>query len=216
MKKVNKEGPSLLKDLPETVYLTEAYNGSLAPFDALVMDTRTADDYSAKHLPGTINIPFASGGFATYAGWYVDFEAPTYLITYENELDAVLAALRSIGVDNIAGYFTEAIVPDNAKGQIVQKTAVEIHEAGFKILDVRGTGEYQTEHIPGVMHIHMGYVPHHLDELPRDETLAIQCAGGLRSQVVVSILQKHGFSNIVNMTGGIEAWRAAKLPLEQN
>jgi hydroxyacylglutathione hydrolase len=83
-------------------------------------------------------------------------------------------------------------------------------------LDVRGMGEYEVEHIPNALHIHMGLVPNHLDELPRDEVLAVQCEGGLRSQVVVSILQKHGFTNVVNMKGGIDAWKIAKLPIEQN
>lgn len=216
MKKVNKEGPALLKDLPEAVYLTDANNGSLAPSDSLVIDTRSMEDYSVKHITGTVNIPFNSGGFATYAGWYVDFEQATYIIAYENEIKAILSVLRSVGVDNVLGYFTESIVSSQGEGQIAQKTAAEIYEAGFKILDVRGTSEYQAEHIPSVMHIHMGYVPNRLTELPRDETLAIQCAGGLRSQIVASILQKHGFTNVVNMAGGIDAWKAAKLPIEQN
>jgi hydroxyacylglutathione hydrolase len=216
MKKVNKEGPALLKDLPELVKLNEVNNGSLAPFDTLVIDTRSPGDFSEKHIPGTINIPFNSGGFATYAGWYVDFEQETHIVAYENEAEAILNALHSVGVDNVPDYFTESLVSAEGEGQITQKTAAEIHEAGFKILDVRGMGEYQAEHISDVIHIHMGYVPNHLDELPRDETLAVHCAGGLRSQVVVSILQKHGFTNVVNMEGGINAWKAAKLPLEQN
>jgi rhodanese-related sulfurtransferase len=34
--------------------------------------------------------------------------------------------------------------------------------------------------------------------------------------VVSSILQKHGFKNVVNMSGGLNAWKAADLPTEQN
>ena len=216
MKKVNKEGPALLKDLPEMVHLAQAYNGSLAPNDALVIDTRSCEDFSEKHIHGTINVPFSSGGFATYAGWYVDFEEPTYILAYENELEDVVRVLRSIGVDNIAGYFTESMVSDGEKGWVQHKSPSDVHNEGIKILDVRGTSEYQAEHIPNAMHIHMGYIPERLEELPKDEIFAVQCASGIRSIVVTSILQKYGFTNVVNMSGGIDAWKAANLPIEQN
>lgn len=216
MKKVNKEGPALLKDLSEIHRLTEAYNGSLAPFDRLVFDTRSWEDFSANHIPGTINVPFTSNNFASYAGWYVNFNEASYFIAYENDVEDVVTVLRSIGVDNIAGYFTESIIPANTEEQVAQKTPLEIYNEGLKILDVRATSEYKSEHIPNVIHIHMGYVPEHLDELPHDEPFAVQCASGVRSMVVTSILQKHGFKNVVNMTGGINAWKAANLPVEQN
>lgn len=216
MKKVNKEGPALVKDLSEIHRLTEAYNGSLAPFDRLVFDTRSWEDFSANHIPGTINVPFTSNNFASYAGWYVNFNEASYFIAYENDVEDVVTVLRSIGVDNIAGYFTESIIPANTEEQVAQKTPLEIYNEGLKILDVRATSEYKSEHIPNVIHIHMGYVPEHLDELPHDEPFAVQCASGVRSMVVTSILQKHGFKNVVNMTGGINAWKAANLPVEQN
>lgn len=210
MKKVNKEGPQLLEDLVQAQKLTQDI-----PYDKLVMDVRQGEVFAEKHIPGTLNVPANSKSFSTYAGWYVNFDEATYLIAEEEQLDEILLELRAVGVDNIPGYFTPDII-ENHEGAVRQMTPREIHEAGMKILDVRGASEYVSEHIPDVQHIHMGKVPYRIEEIPRDIPLAVQCGGGVRSQVVISILQKEGYENLVNMTGGIGAWKEAKLPLEQN
>ena len=39
------------------------------------------------------------------------------------------------------------------------------------------------------------------------------CAGGYRSAIATSVLERAGFGQIVNTTGGIDAWRAAGRPV---
>jgi hydroxyacylglutathione hydrolase len=53
-----------------------------------------------------------------------------------------------------------------------------------------------------------------LDLLPRDRPLLIYCAGGYRSSIASSLLQKHGFSSVAEIAGGITAWEAAHLPIQ--
>jgi hydroxyacylglutathione hydrolase len=185
------------------------------PTDALLVDTRPGEDFAQRHLAGSVNIPISSGGFPTYLGWYVDYTRPTYLIAYENDLQTVMHTLNSIGVDHVPGYF----IADMLNGELIstnQKTPREIWEAGMKIIDVRNNSEYISERIPGVAHIHMGKVLERLAEIPRHEPVAVQCGSGVRSQVVVSLLERSGFSNIINMQGGIDAWKMAQLPVEQS
>ena len=43
----------------------------------------------------------------------------------------------------------------------------------------------------------------------RDETLAVICAAGIRSATGASLLRRHGYSGVINVTGGMSAWRAA-------
>jgi len=43
---------------------------------------------------------------------------------------------------------------------------------------------------------------------------AVICAGGYRSSAATSILQQHGFSNLLNVAGGTSAWIAAGFPVE--
>lgn len=215
MKKVNKLGPALLSELPTPELLSGTPSNGIHPQSNLIIDIRNPADFATQHIAGTLNIPLSSEGFATYAGWYVDFEQPTYLIAYDEQLDEALTVLRSIGVDNVPGYYTDDAV-EVANASVTQKSARAVYEEQLRILDVRGLSEYQSQHIPGAMHIHMGAVQQHLDEIPRDEALAVQCGSGVRSQIVASVLERAGFTNVVNLEGGIAAWQREGLPLEQN
>lgn len=47
-----------------------------------------------------------------------------------------------------------------------------------------------------------------LADLPRDTPLAVYCAGGVRSKEAIGILQQAGFTNLVNLAGGINRWWA--------
>lgn len=209
MKQVNKEAPTLLDELDKPLKLDNLPDAS----ESLVIDTRSSEAFREGHVKNTINIPISSNNFATYVGWYIDFSEPIYLIVGDDMLNEVLDALSAIGVDKIGGY----IAPDalELSETVTEMTAQAIHEADIQILDVRGLDEYKSEHIPDVIHIHMGKVPQQLDHIPRDEPLAVQCGGGLRSQIVLSILERAGFTNVINLAGGIDAWQKADLPLVQ-
>ena len=39
------------------------------------------------------------------------------------------------------------------------------------------------------------------------------CAGGIRSSTACSILQRNGYEHVHNLTGGMAAWKAARLPM---
>jgi hydroxyacylglutathione hydrolase len=50
--------------------------------------------------------------------------------------------------------------------------------------------------------------------LPTDRLVLVYCAGGYRSSIAASLLQRHGFTQVSEIAGGIAAWDAGKLPLE--
>jgi hydroxyacylglutathione hydrolase len=79
------------------------------------------------------------------------------------------------------------------------------------LVDVRGLHEYEEGRIEGAVHIPMGEMLHHLDELPHHEPFIVYCTTGIRSQVVASLLQTMGYNNVHNLEGGIEAWKDAGL-----
>lgn len=207
MKMVNKEAPTLIRDLDEPQEL----NTLPDPSQNLVIDTRPSEVFREGHVKDTLNIPISSQNFATYVGWYVDFSEPVFLIVGDDTLGEVLHALRAIGVDEIGGYITDDKL--NLGETVTEMTPQDIHDEEIQILDVRSLEEYKSEHIPDVMHLHMGKVPERLEDIPRDEPLAVQCGGGIRSQIVLSILEREGFTNIINLAGGIGAWKEAGLPL---
>jgi rhodanese-related sulfurtransferase len=52
----------------------------------------------------------------------------------------------------------------------------------------------------------MQSIPQRLNELPQDRTIACLCHHGMRSQHVAAFLLNRGFENVVNISGGIDAW----------
>lgn len=213
MKHINKVGPELLKNLPPVQHVSEF--DAIANQDAQIVDARNLPDFARAHLPRTMNVPATTRSFNTYVGWYVDYGTPFYLISHEGDVERLTRELYAIGVDNIVGYFTPDVINGKAV-ELPQISAEELHArmSEVHIVDVRGRKEHEEKHIEGARNIPMGYIVRHLDELPREETLVTHCASGLRSQVVASLLHKHGFANTVNLQGGIEAWIAAGLPTE--
>lgn len=220
MKQVNKSGPRLLEELPPVERLEAFILGEVLKENALVIDTRPIEEFALAHIRGTLNIPAISSRFNTYAGWFVDYNAPTYLIIPEGEAEDIIRDLRAVGVDNIPGYFVASDVlsgiPELASLTLIEAGELAQRQAqnGLLILDVRGKSEYDDFHIPGVRNIPYGLLYRHLDELPRGELIITQCASGTRSQIAASYLRKQGFTNVTNLMGGIDAWKKAGLPVE--
>ncbi|MEQ8672440.1 MAG: MBL fold metallo-hydrolase [Aggregatilineales bacterium] len=213
MKRVNRTGANLLSTLPEIPQLSaDAMDDALE--NGLVIDARDSADFAEKNVRGTLNIPVSSNSFNTWAGWYVDFiNRPVYLIVAEDQREDAITALREIGVDNIGGIFSPQVALAHANDQIKQIDAKDVQGLdNHVILDVRGRGERAEKHIPDSLFVPMGDVPEHADELPRDKNLIVQCGGGVRSQIVVSLLRQYGIEAL-NLTGGIDAWEKADLPL---
>jgi hydroxyacylglutathione hydrolase len=217
MKRVNKAGPVLLNSLTPPAHLTAA-SLPTAQASGLVIDTRSVADFARQHIPGTLNIPLESDRFNTHVGRYVDYNQPLYVIAEERDHEAILRLLRAIGVDHVQGCFTPEVI-QGYNGSIATLTAQEtqalLRQGKASLLDVRGLDEYHTAHIPGAQHIPMGQIPDRLAELPTDQPLIVQCGGGLRSQIVASLLQREGFGNIRNLRNGIDGWKKAGLPIEE-
>lgn len=76
----------------------------------------------------------------------------------------------------------------------------------FTLLDVREDSEVLTASIPGALHIRMRDVPQRAAELPSEHPIVVMCHHGGRSERVAAFLQMQGFSNAVNLDGGIDAW----------
>ncbi len=76
----------------------------------------------------------------------------------------------------------------------------------FRLIDVREEQEYQLCRIPGAELKPLGQIAQWLHELDRSEELILQCHHGMRSQRACLILASQGFTNVKNLTGGIEAW----------
>jgi rhodanese-related sulfurtransferase len=52
-----------------------------------------------------------------------------------------------------------------------------------------------------------------LNDLDRDRPVAVHCKGGYRSSIATSVLERAGFQQVMNVSGGFDAWRVCDLPV---
>ncbi len=214
MKRVNKAGAARLAGLEAPLPMEGVFLSEILKNGALVIDSRA--DGTNAHVPGAIHIA-AGDRFSSYAGWFIDYSAPTYLIAGTDVIDDLVCKLRAIGVDDLPGYFP----PEEVEYLSVELPVISVEEAarqidaGALVIDVRSVSEYAEGHIDGSRHVFYGTLAEQLGDLPRDVPLVIHCATGVRAQIASSLLMKEGFQNFASLEGGLEAWEKAGMQIEK-
>lgn len=74
------------------------------------------------------------------------------------------------------------------------------------LLDVRENWEFETCKIDGSTLIPMNTIPARIEELDEEAEIVCICHHGARSMSVAAFLERNGFGNTFNLTGGIHAW----------
>lgn len=75
-----------------------------------------------------------------------------------------------------------------------------------QLVDVREPWEFRICRIEGSLPVPMQTVPARLAELDPDRSVVCVCHHGGRSQLVASFLARHGFADVYNLAGGVDAW----------
>lgn len=211
MKKLNKIGPDVLGSIPHPGRLSINQFSNAINDNITIIDTRDKLSFAGGHFPGSINIQDNSA-FSTWAGWILNYDKPFILVARDSRIEELTKALIRIGLDNIIGYINDmdkianAGFPMETTNQITADKLSEDLDNYF-VLDVRGYSEYNSGHIKGAKNIQAGYLLDRLDEIPYDKKIVVHCAGGDRSALAASLLQKNGFKNIYNLTCGINGWK---------
>ena len=219
MKKLNQEGPPVLGMVNGYRGPAPVSPGSAATAiraGALLIDLRGASAFAAAHPLGALNLSFgAKVGY--WAGYVLPDDARVVLLA-GNQREATEAArqLIRIGVSRIDGFidggfeaWRDAGLPTSA---IPITNVQDLHGslAGTSpplVVDVRTRKEWQAGHIEGAVHVPLGDLARRAAELPRDRTIATICEGGYRSSLAASMLTRAGVDRVVNVTGGMSAWR---------
>lgn len=74
------------------------------------------------------------------------------------------------------------------------------------LLDVREEYEFEFAHIQGSIHIPLSQIPQRINEVDGDSECIVICHHGIRSQQAATYLDSSGFSQVYNLSGGIDAW----------
>ncbi len=85
------------------------------------------------------------------------------------------------------------------------------------LLDVRETSDYASGHILNARNVPLAQLDERGPDVAKNKAkpVIVYCANGQRAGGAIAILKKHGFANVVNLSGGFAAWKSAGLPVEK-
>ena len=115
----------------------------------------------------------------------------------------------------IAGYVAGNIV-NGSMPAVTWRQLVAADKTGVMLLDVRTKEEFAFGTIEGAVNIPLDDLRDRLGELPKDKTIVVFCAVGLRGYLAVRILMGHGFKNVRNLSGGYKTYSTALAPVGCN
>jgi len=219
---MNRAGAPALADLPQLPPLSPQKVKTLLAEGAFVLDVRPNTDFAAAHVPGSINIAL-SGQFASWAGSIMGLSARPVLVadTPEQYAEARLRLAR-VGIEDPSGYLDGGVEAWRKAGfpmsQLPQLTVLDLQQRlkqnALQLLDVRREPEWQAGHIAGAVWWPLDNFKVSPPEIDSSRPLAVHCQGGYRSMIACSLLQRAGFENVLNVTGGYNAWQQEGLPVE--
>lgn len=222
---INRTGALSLNELPPLLPLSPTEVLEHAKQGDVVLDVRSAADFGSDHLPGSLNIGLG-GQYASWAGTLISFNAPVVIVAEsEEKANEAQVRLARVGLENVKGYLAGGIQAWHDAGfevaAVPQITVAELKELiendnELQVIDVRRGGEYESGHAPRAVTAPLANLRETLPKLklnPSGKT-AVICAGGYRSSAATSILQPLGFTNLLNVTGGTNAWIKAGYEVE--
>ena len=221
---INRSGARGLSEIQPPSPLSPQQVSDLQQQDHILLDVRSATDFGAAHVPGSMNIGLG-GQFAMWAGSLIPLNAAIVVIADTTaQVDESVVRLARVGIENVKGYLEGGVESWRAAGlpvdAIEQVTVTQLKEqmanGDLQILDVRRPGEYVNGHVPRAFNAPLASLDKSLGPLPleKDKLTAVICAGGYRSSAAASLLRKQGFSNLLNVSGGTGAWINAGYPVE--
>jgi len=93
--------------------------------------------------------------------------------------------------------------------------AVRLMNQGALLLDVRSQAEFDAGHVRDARHVPQDQVAASGEALKKykDKVIVACCETGMRSGAAARVLRAQGFGKVVNLRGGLQAWRGENLPL---
>lgn len=185
-----------------------------------VLDGRDHAAFGKGHIPSSINISL-DGSFAVWVGTLIeDLKAPIIIVAPKGREEEMTLRLARVGYDNSQGYLEgsyETWAANNKPTEEIRSISVEelsmVLSEGKHVVDVRKCTEYDAGHVEGVENLPLNKIAEWKLAGVKDEELYLQCETGYRSMSAASILRAFGYSNVVNVEGGMEAILKTSTPI---
>ena len=181
-----------------------------------LLDTREAAEFASAHIRGSVNIGLG-GAYATWAGTLLDRERPIIVVAGPGAERESAVRLGRIGFDHVIGFLGDGLASAVTRPEIVSATmrvsperAAELRGSmtGLRMIDVRAPGERAAKSIEATTHVPLQRLAVEMQDVPKDTPLLVYCAGGYRSSIAASLLERDGFRNVSELAGGLAAWEA--------
>lgn len=178
-----------------------------------VLDSRSPAEFDAGHLPGAINLPVASAGFGTRAGWALDPERPLLLVASdEPSIRSTASHLQAVGFWTLSGacvadrraWESSGLAVAESAAWDLDRLALGLRDDAVQLVDVREQNEWVAGHVHGSAHVPL----HRLRDVqsvpaaPPGQTTAVACAAGVRAAFAASLLRRAGRPDVVRVAGG--------------
>jgi hydroxyacylglutathione hydrolase len=220
---INRAGAVPLDALPPRAALSPAEVAGLAAAGHLVLDVRSAAEFGAGHVPGSVNVGL-SGQFASWVGALVPLGTPLVIVAAdESQVDEAVVRLARVGHDRVRGHLAGGVAAWRDAGYeasaVPQISVAELRRllserADLQVLDVRRQAEYAAGHAPRAASVPLSPRLAGQAALDPSRPVAVICAGGYRSSAAASLLGRAGFRDLLNVEGGTAAWVAAGYEVE--
>ncbi|MGA2002662.1 MAG: rhodanese-like domain-containing protein [Terriglobales bacterium] len=234
---INRSGAATLIELTPLRALSPAEVQALLQQSAWVLDVRPNADFASGHAPGSINIAL-SGQFASWAGALLGIHSNPVLVADSDpgknaaQLEEARLRLARVGIEEVRGYLAGGVAAWQKAGlPLLQTPQISVQELNQKlraggpdvpeidVLDVRRQSEFEAGHIAVALWQALDAFPRGLPEIVTKKEpdpkrpLAVHCKSGYRSMIACSLLERSGHRNLLNVTGGFDAWHVAGLPV---
>jgi rhodanese-related sulfurtransferase len=217
---INRTGAASLSELPSLCALQPAELERMLKDGEMALDVRTGENFATGHVPGSVNIAL-SGQFASWAGTVLGLAAhPVLIAENEQQIEEARLRLARVGIEALDGYLAGGVTAWKRAGLPLattpQITADELNRrlqtGNLQVLDVRREPEWDAGHVEGATWWPLDNFRVAPPEIDHKVPLAVHCKSGYRSMIAASLLERAGFQNVLNLTGGFDAWQQAKLP----
>ena len=177
-----------------------------------VLDSRSPAEFDAGHLPGAINLPIASAGAGTRAGWALDPERPLAIVAADAAQGAATAsalhavgfwALRGVAIADRERWRAAGVPHAMAASWDLDRLAAGLRHDAVDLVDVREQSEWDLGHVEGSHHLPLARLAD-VEALTTggERVTAVACAAGVRAAFAASLLRRAGRPDVVRVAGG--------------
>ncbi|MCR6722443.1 MAG: rhodanese-like domain-containing protein [Chitinophagaceae bacterium] len=183
--------------------------------DYYIIDSRPAQIFAAGFIPGSVNMGL-NGDIIKWAQAVLPQAVKCIVVAEDGQEEETIAQLSKAGVKEIAGYLQygfDAWVKAGEEIDLVitvepDELIMDIpFDSQLQVVDVRTNAEFESGHLKNALNLPLEEMTDvaEIANFEENQNLYIHSAINYRSMIAASLLKKHGYHNLRQVTGGWDA-----------